>query len=292
MCCFGGGVREFESIGFIDLQKTGTTTIAKALLQVLDEKEVYKHVHGPVPAQFNRTKLYFVSVREPLSLYISLFNFGTGQRRGALYDSLSRKGLKHLFQPTIEAFESWLEFMLDPASAPLLNRRYGDSAPFESLGLLSIRLLYVSLPNFAKRARKDKIRKPEDIRDYFEKKHVFDDYVRTEHLIGDLFAYLQRHSARLRLRRPLTNIEEFSAIARTRNTSTKIPGLTPSVVSPQLQKRVREREWLFYEAFGYDTDPKGRPPESVRLAESAREGGQEKGGSDQCAGLPVGPKQA
>jgi hypothetical protein len=284
-------VREFENIGFIDLQKTGTTTIVKALQSILDEKEVYRHVHGPVPAQFDRSKLYFISVREPLSLYISLFNFGSGNKLGALYESLKTQGLGHLFQSTREAFEIWLDFMLDPANAPVLNRRYGEAAPFESVGLLSVRLLYVSLPNFEKRVRRDKIGNPEEIRSLFMKKHIFDEYVRTENLIGDLFAFLRRHSGRLRLRHQLTTAEELAATVRTRNTSKKIPGLSPETVSPALKKRVREREWLFYEVFGYDTDPNGRPPECVLMAASAGVGGQEEGGGDQRAGLAVGSEQ-
>jgi len=44
-----------------------------------------------------------------------------------------------------------------------------------------------------------------------------------------------------------------------RNASQKISGLTRERVSPALLDRVREREWLIYETFGYDENPKGIP---------------------------------
>jgi hypothetical protein len=264
-------MHEFENVGYIDLQKTGTTTIANALAEILDEKEVYRHMHGPIPPRFDRSKLYFISVREPLSLYISLYAFGTGERRGGLFKSLQRQGLERLFRPTLEDFEIWLDFMLDPRNAATLNGPYGDAAPFDAVGFLSVRLLFTSLPRFKERAAKSKLRSRAEVRDMFLKKHVFQDYVRTENLGGDLFAFLQCHAERLKFREPLTTADEFMSRLQMRNSSKKIPGLNRDRVSPELVRRVREREWLFYETFGYDADPSGRPPASVAMAGSGDE---------------------
>jgi hypothetical protein len=110
--------------------------------------------------------------------------------------------------------------------------------------------------------RKNKFQEPEQIRELFGKR-LYEDYVRLENLSGDLFAFLSRHSARLRLRHPLTTAEDLTARIPVKNLSAKISGLRPETVSPELRQRVREREWLFYEAFGYDADTKGRPPKCL-----------------------------
>ncbi|HVU19569.1 MAG TPA: hypothetical protein VHE09_02485 [Rhizomicrobium sp.] len=252
---------EYENIAYLDLQKTGSSTIKQVLSDVLDEAEIYSKSHKGIREDFDRSKLCFISVREPLSLYISLFSFGAGSRMGNLYKTLKRKGLEDLFAPTCEAFEHWLEFVLDPANASVLRSEYGE-APNDTIGLLSYRLLYVSVPNALRRMQKPKYREREQLRKLLAR-HLYVDHVRLENLGGDLFAFLKCHSARLHFRRPLTTPEALTAQIPVRNPSPKIAGLIPERVSPELRQRVREREWLFYEAFGYDADASGRPPKCL-----------------------------
>jgi hypothetical protein len=252
---------EYENIAYIDLQKTGSSTIKSVLSDLLDEDEIYRRAHKGIYEEFDQSKLCFVSVREPLSLYISLFNFGVGNRLGGLFKTLRRKGFEDIFEPTRDAFERWLEFVLDPNNASLLRRDYGKS-PCNSIGFLSFRLLYMSVPNSLDRMRKPKFQEPDQIRQLL-RKSLYDDHVRLENLGADLFAFLSRHSAKLRMRRPLTTVEDLTAMIPVRNPSPKVSGLNPDSVSPELRQRVREREWLFYEAFGYDTNPMGRPPKSL-----------------------------
>jgi hypothetical protein len=104
-----------------------------------------------------------------------------------------------------------------------------------------------------------KFQTPEEIRKLFEKR-VYRDYVRTESLNEDLFAFLSSHADRLQFQDRLTVPGELTVGVRRRNTSVKVPGLTPDVVSPELRALVRQRDWLIYEMFGYDAHPKGRPP--------------------------------
>jgi hypothetical protein len=255
----GKGMREYENLAYIDLQKTGSTTIKGVLNDLLDEPVIHRRGHATMREDFDRSKLAFISVREPLSIYISLFSFASRERKGALYNKLCKNGMESLFVPTREAFEQWLGFVLDPRNAALLKADYALHAPTECIGLLSFRLLFLSVPRSLKKMAKDKFREPDQIRTLFGKR-IYDDYVRVENLGGDLFRFLAANASRLRLRHPLTTAEDMIARIPVKNVSRKIADLVPENVSPGLRQLVREREWLFYEVFGYDADPKGRPP--------------------------------
>ena len=292
-------MHEFENVSYIDLQKTGSTTIVSVLTDVLDEKEVHRDIHGPVPSGFDRSKLSFISVREPLSLYISLFNFGVVTKRGTLYNALRKAGRASAFEPTADGFAEWLDFLLDPKNAPTFNRKYGADAPFDCLGLLSNRLLFMTVPRFKNKVKKSKLQNPQDIRELFARRHIFDDYVRTENLSGDLFAFLHRHAGRLRLRQSLTTADDLIARVPVLNASRKAKGLHAESVPDDLRQRVREREWLLYETFGYDVDPRGRPPQCLSAASPAARHGRvlpdpgryQEGDREQGTGFAIASKQ-
>jgi hypothetical protein len=187
---------------------------------------------------------------------------------------LRKKGFGDFYRPDLGSFERWLEFMLDPKSAPNFSRKYGEASPFEHVGFLTVRLLYMSLPRFEKRSEKQKLRSQADVRDLFRRKRIFDDYVRTENLTDDLFAFLSQHAGRIRLRQPLHSSGDVPSGVEVRNRSRKIRELVPQNVSAALKERVREREWLFYESFGYDLDASGRPPKSLAKCLSAAGAGE------------------
>jgi len=251
-------VYEYENIAYLDLQKTGTTTIVYALRELLAEEEIYADVHGPIPSNFDRNKNCFVSIREPLSTYISLFNFGCGSKKGTLYHALRKKSLEHYYERTLAAFERWLEFVLDPTNATLLGGLYAKQFPFECAGLMTFRLLYLSIPRSIHRLAK--CSKNQDLSRLLERKRRFSQYVRTEHLYDDLFQILRHWEDELRLKSPLTSADDLVASLKTRNVSQKIDGLAADAVSPRMRQLVREREWLIYQEFGYDAHAKGAPP--------------------------------
>jgi len=244
-------VQEFENVAYADLQKTGSSTIKAVLRDILDEEFVDRSAHGGPREGYDRSKLAFISAREPLSLYISLFNFATMEKEGNLYGRLCRSGHESLYAPSLAAFERWLEFVLDPRNAAALKRSYVDCAPCETIGLLSFRLLYISVPNALKKMSRDKFKERDAIRALFGRR-IWREHVRIEALGRDLFAFLARHADRLRFRAPLPAEDAFMAALPAKNVSRKIEGLIPGNVAPALRQRVREREWLFYEAFGYD----------------------------------------
>jgi len=251
-------VQEFENVAYFDLQKTGSTTIKAVLRTILDEKLLYRNGHDGPREDYDRSKPSFISTREPLSLYISLFNFATLERSGGLYNRMVRSGQEGFYEPNVKAFERWMAFVLDPANAGSLSKEYAHGAPCEVIGLLSFRVLLVSMPNARETMRSNEFNDRDAVRELFGQ-HTWRDHVRIENLGGDFFAFLKRNEARLKLKEPLPDEADFIARLPRRNASGKIAGLSREGVSPALMQRVREREWLLYEAFGYDNDPIGAP---------------------------------
>lgn len=251
-------MQEFENVAYFDLQKTGSTTIKTVLRGILDEKALHRNGHDGPREDYDRSKPSFISTREPLSLYISLFNFATLERSGGLYNRMVRSGQEGFYEPNVKAFERWMAFVLDPANAGSLNKEYAHGAPCEVIGLLSFRVLLVSMPNARETMRSNEFNDRDAVRELFGQR-VWRDHVRIENLGGDFFAFLKRNEARLKLKEPLPGEEDFVARLPRRNASGKIAGLTRENVSPAIMERVREREWLLYEAFGYDKDPNGTP---------------------------------
>ncbi|HEX4860750.1 MAG TPA: hypothetical protein VFV07_05900, partial [Rhizomicrobium sp.] len=97
----------------------------------------------------------------------------------------------------------------------------------------------------------DRFKEKDAIRALFGRR-IWREHVRVETLGRDLFAFLARHADRLRFHAPLPAEDAFLAALPLKNVSRKIEGLVPGNIAPALRQRVREREWLFYEAFGYD----------------------------------------
>ncbi|HVU21135.1 MAG TPA: hypothetical protein VHE09_10415 [Rhizomicrobium sp.] len=260
-------MHEFENIAFLDQQKTGTTTIVKALRRLLAEREIHTDIHGPIPRGFDKDKKCFVSVRDPLSTYISLFKFGAGSRKGTLYSTLRKKGLSDYYEPSLDAFERWLEFVLDPANAGNVSREYADSSQAERMGLLTFRLLYLCVPKA--RTRLEELDGRNKVERVFAKRRIYSEYVRTEHLYEDLFGVLRHWESGIKLKAPLTTVEDMIDIVRTRNVSQPIEGLSAANVSPRLLALVQEREWLLYKTFGYDRSPSGIPTACLASAANA-----------------------
>jgi hypothetical protein len=100
----------YESTSFIylDLEKTGTNFI-------VDFRERFKgegrreRTAAEAPARnADDKKLRFISVRDPLEQYISLYSFGCGGK-GALSHRMKKKGRGGLYEGTSGSFRKWLQ---------------------------------------------------------------------------------------------------------------------------------------------------------------------------------------
>jgi hypothetical protein len=243
----------------MDFQKAATTSIVGFLEENLDDKLIKKSVHRPAEKGHDIRKFHFISVRNPLSTYISLFGHGC-KKRGGMYKGFKKRGLEHLYVPTLTGFQHWLDFMLEPKNAWVIKKKYAIMGLSDICGPLTYRLLMLSIVDPISTLKKCKNDKRSDIAKFFYENRIYDYYVRTEELANDLFAMLTGHADRVKLKDPLTTLDDLRARIPRKNAGTKIDGLTSDAVSAELRARVREYEWLLYETFGYDEGTNGNPP--------------------------------
>lgn len=265
---------EFSKIVYLDLQKTGTTSISGLLRDVVNEPEVRHGVHGLPVKGHDRTKFHFISIRNPLGMYISLFNHGAAGL-GGLRKSFERKGLSDLYDPSVDGFLKWLDFILEEDNARHLFKKYSTVNVHTILGPLSYRFLMLSIVDAIAEIKKRALTR-ESLWTMFEAERLYQTYVRTESLVPDLFklwpALIELGRVRRRFR-SIKDLEAFQALVPKRNVSKKVPGLTSSAVPDELKSRVRDREWLIYEAFGYDESNIGLAPPSANIEGPASNAG-------------------
>ena len=89
---------DFGRIIYLDVEKTGSTFISKFLQENMACQRVRKVKHGRIGNNFKKGSFYFISVRNPLSQYLSLYRYGCGGK-GAIYESLAKSEHTQLYQP-------------------------------------------------------------------------------------------------------------------------------------------------------------------------------------------------
>ena len=200
-------------------------------------------------ADCDRSKFYFVSVRDPLDSYISLYSFGCASR-GKMWARFERRDLAHYYDGTTEGFNDWLKFTLKTRNRDVVDGGYADSSSNipELMGPQSYRYLRLAIPG--SRGRIDKCKTRDDVRALYEKEKLPTFTVRHENFVTNLSELL---------RGPLRNwISDVDAAVRyvettpPRNSSDRVDKSNADfAVRPRLRARLREREWLLCELFGY-----------------------------------------
>ncbi len=242
---------EFETFVYLDVEKTGSTFIRDFLEQFCTEREVSSEKHAGVRSDYDKSKLYFISVRSPLDQYLSLYSFGC-EMKGKLTNRLQKAGYGHFYDGTWEGFRKWLKFVLDPANSRYLAKDYGrelGEAPRRLIGYQSFRVLALAIPEAVEVLNGCGDR--DAVRTAYREKNIATHTVRQETLRSDL-AQLATTSLRhciSDLPAALRFIESEAAV----NTSDRIDryGFGEGVRDKQVQL-LREREWFLYEHFGYD----------------------------------------
>lgn len=132
-------MHDFGKIVYLDLQKTGSSFVSQFLRAAClhPERRLLKHVW--IEDDHRQDAVYFITVRQPLMLYSSLYRFGLDQR-GGIHARLRSAGRLSIYS----SFESFTAFLLDPANAALLHPRY-EKAVAEEMGFMSFRYLLLSL---------------------------------------------------------------------------------------------------------------------------------------------------
>lgn len=245
-------MHEFTTFAYLDLEKTGTTFVSRMLSQFAREECIYKHHHRPAPADYDPRKFYFISVRNPLDSYLSLYSFGC-QGKGKVYNHFDKKGLDHLYDSTLDGFSEWLRHVIKPKNAISLGdgyHRVANGRIAKLMGFQSFRFLRLAIPD--PETLLDDVRTPEDIRAVYEKHKLPNFTVRHETFVDDLCTLVSG---------PLAHAfpdqaETLDYIRHTEpvNASERVDALEKFEIPPGLKARLAGREWLAAEVLGYGID--------------------------------------
>jgi len=132
-------MHDFGHFAYLDLHKTGSSYVSKFLRECCTCKETYFKKHDWVTNDFHVNKFYFISIRNPLSMYSSLYRYGL-DRKGDVFGRLKRSNNLKVY----DSFEYFVTFLLDSENANILGYGYRQNVA-ESMGFMSFRFLKLSL---------------------------------------------------------------------------------------------------------------------------------------------------
>ncbi len=243
-------MQEYESFVYLDVQKTGSSFISSLLQRFSREKRLRSAQHEPLAADYDPAKFHFISVRDPIESYLSLYSFGCGSK-GKVRAIFRRLGRDDLYDGSAEGFAAWLNFVLKPANAQALRDGFdtvGEGRLAALIGPQSYRYLRLAVPDsqslLAGCADVEALRAVHDAR----KVAAF--VVRHERFADDLTALLSGP-----LRHAIADLDAALAHVRSAkpvNASRRVDAGKAGFAIPQpLLRKMRRREWLLCEAFGY-----------------------------------------
>jgi hypothetical protein len=244
------GMHEFETFVYLGVQKTGTTFISDFLIRFSKEKELTRKAHQPVGADVDRGKFYFISVRDPLDAYLSLYSYGS-EAKGRAHNNFVRDGIENLYDGTMDGFSEWLGYVLKPRNAEQLEKPYaymGNGRTSEIVGFQSWRYLRLALANPPTTLAA--CRNEDDIRALYKAEKLPHYIVRYENFIPDLIALVRGP-----LSHAFDDVEaavKFLETAKPLNTSDRVDRYESEIVlNRRLARKLLEREWFLHEEFGY-----------------------------------------
>jgi len=243
-------MHEFETFVFLDVQKTGTTFIVRFLREFCTEKELRKRLHNCVSGDYDPNKFHFISVRNPLDQYVSLYSYGS-ERKGPLYKKFVLQGHGDLYDGSWGGFKSWLDFALAPENAGYLSRAYaaaGSGETHKLIGFQTYRFLTVAVQN--PRDLFDACRSRDEIRNAYEAQKIADFTIRHETFRADIETLI-----RTKLKHCMGDLDEalrYLKSAEPINASDRVDKHRGEVrIGLKRQAALQEREWLLHDIFGY-----------------------------------------
>lgn len=233
---------EFDSFCYLQNHKTGCTFVETFLRAFSTEQVRMYHKHAALSAR-NPDQFYFVNVRDPVEVYLSLYNFGL-DGSGEIFERLRAAGHAGLYARGIEGFEAWLDFVLDAKNAQLLTPAYSPPVAAQ-VGLVSYRFLRLACPGFASACAR--FSGAADVRRHFEREKIIGAVIRYEALTEDLSSLIAGP-----LKHAINDIGAAQAWIRGTppiNPSNRRDRLTPVALAPATLDKLRAREWFMYENF-------------------------------------------
>jgi len=234
-------VLEFETLVYLGVQKTGSRFIKRFLRRFVAFPEV-ANSNGMPRAQRKEGALHVISVRHPMSQYLSLYSYGC-EGRGWLRERMNSLGHADMYSGDIDGFARWLELVVAPEAA-----FSGD----KGFGFHSTRFLLMALPGYPQHLRGAELH--DAIKTIFSARAITDVVLKQETLNGDLSRLVGEHSG---LFRDHEGAIAYLAADDRINVSPK-RGIDPENLPMEIRSAVRSREWLLFDLLGYQQDLRGQ----------------------------------
>ncbi|MEJ8570219.1 hypothetical protein [Microbaculum marinum] len=245
-------MHDFGEFCYLDLQKTGSSFVSDFLRRHVRLPELHFRKHKPYrPRKLGGGDrgLMFISVRDPLDQYLSLYFHGVGGK-GGLRNRLGRTLPDHasgLYSGSPAAFEDWVRFVLAPENAMYIGADY-EKAPARIIGLQTFRFVRLAVRrpdrNLARIGRR------EDLNLVYETASLPFVVLRTESLNCDL-AQLCRGRLAPFLIEPELAVRELLEGGTPVNASDRPDREQRLAISDDVRRLVQDREWFLLERFGY-----------------------------------------
>jgi hypothetical protein len=247
-------VLEFEDFVYLDVQKTGSATIRQFLMRHGRGAIIENQTHAPVREKDPR-KTYFISCRDPLAQYVSLYSFGLGltptgrerRQRGAIHAYMERSGMAEVYDGTADGFSAWMDLVLDPAVGQAIFVGRDRHRLLETIGLQSLRFVTLDLPS-PERALAQ-LTCVEDVMNSLTQNGLADVVLRTESLSEQLLMMCDGAYGDV-IAEP-GQARRYLAGHSIKNESIDL-GLRAETLSRPLRLRVQRRESLFFDMLGYE----------------------------------------
>ena len=243
-------MHEFETFVYLGVQKTGTTFISALLEKFSREKELVHNTHQPMGAGYDPNKFYFISVRDPLDAYLSLYSYGS-EAKGRMHNNFARDGIQSFYDGTMEGFSEWLNYVLRPRHAAQLDKPFanmGEGKTCELIGFQSWRYLRLAIaqpPSTLGACTSE-----DEIRMLYKEKKLPRFVVRYEKFVEDLTTLVRGPLAYA-----MTDVDaavEYIRTAQPLNASDRVDRYHSEIaLGRRLSRRLLEREWFLHEEFGY-----------------------------------------
>jgi len=228
---------EFDSFCYLQNHKTGCSMVETFLRQHCSE-DICRYEKHRAPKLRKADKFYFISVREPLDTYLSLFNYGL-DGKGEIFERLTAAGLGSLYGHGIDGFSSWIDFILNPDHAALVYPK-GCANIASQLGLVSFRFLRLAALGFEQNSAE--LASHAAIADFFETHKLIDKVIFYETLQQDLTDLVEgslRHAFA-----DLPAARAWIAASPRVNMSQRRDRADKPLLTDTLRQRLVAREWF------------------------------------------------
>jgi hypothetical protein len=239
----------FPNFVVLQNQKTGSTFL-EAFFRRFSTFPPAKGTikHQPPNLTYDRSKVYLVSVRHPVSTYLSLFNYGLTTGDGTVRNRQDTGRQDELYRPDIGSFAQWTELLLDTSG----REAFGDEQfrqHADRFGYVSYRYLRLAVPFVGFKLKACKT--PADVLWLHRNQSIVKWVLRNESLREDL---------RVLVEGPLRPfIKDVPAALAYLESAPPVnasePVITVDDLPAGLAVRIMEREWVLRDLFYPNEDP-------------------------------------